>query len=123
MSQLETIDPFSLETVTFELSSAPALQIQGTITLMNPTEAIGPYLERIHEAIVADKLPEFKVDVTQLTFVNSSAIRLFADWVIRVEDGGKPYVLVFATDNSRSWQRTAFRSIASLCDDCIRILP
>lgn len=123
MSQLETLDAFKLETVTFEILPAKSLQIQGTITLMNPTEAIGPYLERIHEAIVADQMQEFKVDVTQLTFVNSSAIRLFADWVIRLEDGGKPYVLVFATDTTRSWQRTAFRSIASLSDECIRILP
>lgn len=121
MSQVETIDEFKLETVTFEVKPDSALQIRGTITLMNPTETIGPYLERVHEAIVADNLKEFTVDVTQLTFVNSSAIRLFADWVIRVEDGGKPYVLVFNTDSSRSWQRTAFRSIASLSDDCIRI--
>jgi hypothetical protein len=122
MSQLATIDAFKLETVTFELQPDSGMQIRGTITLMNPTETIGPYLERIHEAIVADKISEFKVDVTQLTFVNSSAIRLFADWVIRVEDGGKPYVLVFNTDGSRTWQRTAFRSIASLSDDCIKIL-
>lgn len=122
MSQLQGLDAFKLETVKFELQPDSCLEIQGTITLMNPTETIGPYLERIHQAIVADEIKEFRVDVTKLTFVNSSAIRLFADWVIRVEDGGKPYQLVFATDASRSWQRTAFRSIASLSDDCVRIL-
>jgi hypothetical protein len=121
MSRIEAIEAFKMETVTFEVQPDLALQVRGTITVMNPTETIGPYLERVHEAIVADGLKEFTVDVTQLTFVNSSAIRLFADWVIRVEDGGKPYVLVFNTDASRSWQRTAFRSIASLSDDCIRI--
>lgn len=121
MNRLQNLDNFKLETVAFEILPDSCLQIQGTITLMNPTEAIGPYLEQVHQAIVADKLREFRVDVKRLTFVNSSAIRLFADWVIRVEDGGKPYQLVFATDTSKSWQRTAFRSIASLSDDCIRI--
>lgn len=121
MSGLGTLKGLSLETVSLELANDGSLHIQGTITLPKPTEAIGPYLDHVHKAVVADGRKEYRVDVTRLTFVNSSAIRLFVDWVIRLEDEGKPYQIVFVTDPSRIWQRTAFRSIMTLTDDCARI--
>lgn len=121
MSGLGALKGLSLETVSLELANDGSLHIQGTITLPKPTEVIGPYLDQVHQAVVADGRKEYRVDVTRLTFVNSSAIRLFVDWVIRLEDEGKPYQIVFVTDPSRIWQRTAFRSILTLTDDCARI--
>ena len=84
MSGLGTLKGLSLETVSLELANDGSLQIQGTITLPKPTEAIGPYLDQVHKAVVADGRKEDRVDVTRLTFVNSAAIRLFVYGVIRL---------------------------------------
>ena len=122
MNALQKLEGLTIETVQFEPAPPHTLFIRGTLTMPEPTKKIQPYLERVHEAVLADGLVEYRVDVTGLTFVNSSAIRLFVDWVVRIEDSGKPYQLVFVTDRSMTWQRTAFKGIAALGGDCVQIL-
>ena len=51
------------------------LVLEGTMATQNPAADLGPFLKAFHQAIVQDRLPEMVVDVTKLTFVNSSAIR------------------------------------------------
>ena len=121
MNALQELGGFTVETVQFESVPPHTLLIRGTLAMPEPTKKIQPYLERVHEAVLAGGLVEYHVDVRGLTFVNSSAIRLFVDWVVRIEDSGKPYQLVFITDRS-TWQRTAFKGLAVLGGDCVQIL-
>jgi hypothetical protein len=101
----------------FELTITPpnAIAMRGTIAIADPGLVLGTCFRRIHEATVADGLAELSVDVRQLTFVNSSAIRLFVDWSSWVAIGGpKGYLLRFKTDRRITWQRTSFAVLQSL---------
>ncbi len=51
------------------------------------------------------------VDVVDLKFVNSSAIRLFVDWATAVKNAGTPYRLKFKGKRAVAWQRTAFMAL------------
>jgi hypothetical protein len=119
---IDAVGPFKYETVDFELTAPATLHIRGQIAIQDPTKQLQPYLRRVHEAAMGSALPELEVDIVQLNFVNSSAIRLFIDWAKWVQDGGKPYLLVFRTDQKSMWQRSAFTAIRAMAGDAIRVI-
>lgn len=101
----------------FELVITPpnSVAMRGTIAIPDPGLLLGGCFRRMHEASLADGLRELSVDVRQLTFVNSSAIRLFVDWSSWVAiAGAHGYLLRFRTDRRITWQRTSFAVLQSL---------
>ena len=57
-----------------------------------------------------------------LTFVNSSAIRLFVDWATWVRnERGQRYTLRFITSRSVTWQKTSFAALMSLMKEVLAI--
>jgi hypothetical protein len=100
------------------------LVLEGTMATQNPAADLGPFLKAFHQAIVRDRLPEMVVDVTKLTFVNSSAIRLFVDWTtwIRKEETS-PYRLAFVTDSALTWQKTTFPVLKNLAPSVVFLKP
>lgn len=115
MSHLSRIDAPQL--ASFELSITPpnTVALRGTIAIVDPSLVLGGCFRAMHEAALADDLRELSVDVRQLTFVNSSAIRLFVDWSSWVAIAGpRGYLLRFKTDRRITWQRTSFAVLQSL---------
>ncbi len=68
------------------------------------------------------KLSEVRADVSGLTFVNSSAIRLFVDWATWVKnERGQRYTLRFVTSRNVTWQKTSFMALMSLAKEVLAI--
>ena len=122
MSQLQKVTPPRLETLRVRIDSATNIVFTGTITSKDPAGDVGPFLKAVHEAALADKLAELRVDVSALSFVNSSAIRLFVDWAgwIKSSKNGS-YKLRFATNRHVTWQKTSFMALKSLAEDVLSI--
>jgi hypothetical protein len=105
------------ELASFQLAITPpnAVAMGGVIAIQDPALVLGGCIRALHEAALADKLRELAVDVRGLTFVNSSAIRLFVDWATWVAaTNGNGYLLRFRTDRRITWQRTSFAVLQSL---------
>jgi hypothetical protein len=122
MTQLAKVATPRLETLRVQIASPPSVVFSGTITSKDPAADVGPFLRAVHEAALADKLTELRVDVSALSFVNSSAIRLFVDWAgwIKASTTGK-YKLRFATNRHVTWQKTSFMALKSLAEDVLSI--
>ena len=115
MSHLSLVELPQL--ASFELSLTPpnSVSMRGTIAIPDPGLLLGGCFRRVHDAALADGLRELSVDVRQLTFVNSSAIRLFVDWSSWVASSAPHgYLLRFRTDRRITWQRTSFAVLQSL---------
>jgi hypothetical protein len=122
MSALEAIKVPDVESLEIRLSTPPKLSLAGTITAKDPAQALGSFFKSVHEAAKADELPEFLVDVSRLTFVNSSAIRLFVDWATWIQQSKRgAYTLRFLTDRSVTWQRTSFTALCSIAQDVLQV--
>jgi hypothetical protein len=122
MSTLKTISAPRVDGVDFTITGPAQLEVSGTITLQDPGLALGPFFRALHDAAVTDGLREVLVDVRKLTFVNSSAIRLFVDWVTWTRAlGAGAYVLRFRTDRRITWQRTSFAVLRSLGGEVVAI--
>jgi hypothetical protein len=95
--------------------SAEGLTLAGSITTKEPDRSLGRFFRTVHEAALQSQLTELRVDVRGLSFVNSSAIRLFIDWAIWVsQPNGPRYRLRFVRNPNVTWQRVSFPAIAQL---------
>ncbi|HET9959629.1 MAG TPA: hypothetical protein VFQ61_34290 [Polyangiaceae bacterium] len=122
MSQLQAVEIPKVQGVTAEIIPSGQLKLSGTIAARDPTEGLAPFFRNVHKAVVDGRLGQFKVDVSGLTFVNSSAIRLFVDWVTWVKnDVSSQYKLVFVTDSRVTWQKTSLPVLKSLAPSIVII--
>ena len=76
---------------------------------------------RVHAAARAASLPEVFVDIRELSFVNSSNIRIFVDWVMNAKGDGTvpPYKLHFIAKKTVSWQRLMLSALDALASDVV----
>jgi len=89
--------------------------LSGSITSKEPDRSLGRFFRTVHEAALQSRLSELRVDVRGLSFVNSSAIRVFIDWAIWVSQAtGTGYRLRFVRNPNVTWQRVSFPAIAQL---------
>ena len=123
MSALGEIGVPRLENFSAQITPPATVQLVGVIAIPDPGRVLGTFFAALHRSVTADGLPEVSVDVRHLTFVNSSAIRLFVDWAtwVRNASPAESYVIRFRTDRRITWQRTSFSVLQSLAPGAIVI--
>jgi hypothetical protein len=125
MSPLQELSIPKVPGVTIALDAQGKLTLKGNIATRDPAGEIAPFLRRIHDVAVTEKQRVFTVDVTGLEFVNSSAIRLFIDWVtwIRSEKAENQYKFVIVMDPQVTWQKTSLVVLKSLAPQVVELKP
>lgn len=122
MSQFTAVPVPKADTVAIQLTAPNQVKLSGTITQKDPSADLAGFFKALHNAALADKLPEVRADVSGLTFVNSSAIRLFVDWATWVKnEKGARYTLRFVTSRNVTWQKTSFMALMSLAKEVLAI--
>lgn len=120
MNQAVAIDVPQVDGLWIELVAPATIRFSGMITGKDPGKALSGFLRKVHTDAIARQLQEVYVDVSALTFVNSSAIRLFIDWAAWLKsEQSKPYTLRFLTSRRFTWQQTAFVALVSLMKDVL----
>jgi hypothetical protein len=120
LAQFQVGETKSIESLELMLATASECRLTGTLHSASAQERLAQEFGELHDVIQSQKLAEFKVDVRALTFVNSSAIRLFVDWVSRAEAAG--YKLHFMTDRAITWHRLSFSVLKSLAPNSVAIV-
>jgi hypothetical protein len=122
MSQFTAVSMPKSETVAIQLTEPNQVKLSGTITQKDPSNDLAGFFKALHAAAVADKLTEVRADVSGLTFVNSSAIRLFVDWATWVKsERSQRYTLRFVTSRNVTWQKTSFTALLSLMKEVLAV--
>jgi hypothetical protein len=122
MSHFTAVQVPKTDTVAIQVTAPNQLKLSGTITQKDPANELAGFFKALHTAALADKLTEVRADVSGLTFVNSSAIRLFVDWATWVKnERGSRYTLRFITSRNVTWQKTAFMALMSLTKEVLAI--
>jgi len=122
MSQFTSVQVPKAETLAIQLSAPNQLKLTGTITQKDPSNDLAGFFKALHNAALADRLSEVRADVSALTFVNSSAIRLFVDWATWLKnERGERYTLLFITSRNVTWQKTSFMALMSLAKEVLKI--
>ncbi len=122
MSQFTAVPIPKAETVAIQVTAPNQVKLSGTITQKDPSNDLAGFFKALHTAALTDKLSEVRADVSGLTFVNSSAIRLFVDWATWVKnERGQRYTLRFVTSRNVTWQKTSFMALMSLAKEVLAI--
>jgi hypothetical protein len=122
MSQFTSVQVPKADSVAIQLTAPNQVKLSGTITQKDPSNDLAGFFKALHTAALADKLTEVRADVSGLTFVNSSAIRLFVDWATWVKnERGQRYTLRFVTSRNVTWQKTSFMALMSLAKEVLAI--
>jgi len=122
MSKFSAVKIPKTESVVISLTEPNQVKLSGTITQKDPSHELAGFFKALHTAAVADALTEVRADVSGLTFVNSSAIRLFVDWATWVKnERGHRYTLCFVTSRNVTWQKTSFMALMSLAKEVLSI--
>lgn len=117
--ELRIATPVTIESMQLHLLGKAELRLSGTLSTSTAQAELGRHLAQIHDHIVEKKIPSFKVNVQALSFVNSSAIRVFVNW-IALADRAR-YKLVFLTDRKVTWHRLSFSVLKSLSPHTVEI--
>ena len=112
----------AVETLTVELSTPTELTLSGTLSTPTAQNEFRRLLQDLHAQIVANRTASFAVNVEALSFVNSSAIRLFVDWATWLKnERGHRYTLKFLTSSRITWQKTSFAALLALMKDVLMV--
>jgi hypothetical protein len=113
VGQLLTIESMQLHLAQGEL------RLSGMLTTASAHTELGRQLAIVHEHVVTQRIPSFVVDIRALSFVNSSAVRLFVNWISWAEQAR--YKLVFLTERNVTWHRLSFSVLKSLSPGTVEI--
>jgi hypothetical protein len=113
-------DKVAVESLEVELKAPAELKLTGTLSTPTAQAEFRRLLQDLHAQIVSARTPSFAVDVQALSFVNSTAIRAFVDWIARAAHAG--YTLAFKTSSSVTWHRLSFSVLQSLAPATVEIL-
>jgi hypothetical protein len=111
--RLADIQPVKLPTLTVSVTEGPTVAFVGTITVQKPQAELGRFLGDVHAAVVSSRSNQLTVDVTRLTFINSSAVSVFIEWVRRIQAAPpeEAYKLCFLTNPKVTWHHTTFSTL------------
>jgi hypothetical protein len=123
MSQIETLELPQVDGLKVTLDGPNAISLSGVLSTPDPRQTVGAFFEALHAAAITDGVSSVDVNVRELTFVNSSAIRLFVDWASRITSApeDKRYQVHFLTSRQITWQRTSFNVLRSLAPQAVQI--
>jgi hypothetical protein len=118
--ELYVAQPVTVEALRLRLVNAAELQLDGALASPTAQRELNGILTSLHTRIVGQQISSFTVDVRTLNFVNSSAIRVFVDWIARAE--AARYKLVFVTERGITWHRLSFSVLRSLAPATVEVI-
>jgi hypothetical protein len=87
---------------------------RGTISTPDPASVLNPFVDAVHEHLLATGSSEARVDLRELEFCNSSGFKAFIHWIQRIGEApeGQRYRLRFQSTPERKWQRTSLLALS-----------
>ena len=123
MSGLAALEPLELEGFRAETRAPATLALRGRLTPRTPVDDIGPYFKRVHDAAVGASTSELCIDLTELSFMSSSAIRTLVAWLGWLEAEPEParYALVFRVARDADWLEKTLDVLSTMGAGRVRV--
>ena len=121
------IDPLNIENFEIRLSEKEgtiAVVFSGMIDIREPTKEILPYLLKIHKTILENAFNKVYIDLTGLDFMNSSGIKTFISWIMKVNEMPQAdrYNITIIYGPDITWQQSSVKVIKRLFPDFIEAI-
>ncbi len=93
----------------------------GRIYMLNPSEIVGPYLEKLHKHMVDKGIKQVSVNFAGLHLLNSSGLKTIIRWFKLNEklNDDKKYYIDLYYDEKVDWQETSLAMLTELFPEII----
>ena len=97
-------------------SEGLTVKFVGDIDMEDPSVILDPFFEKVHQGMVAHKIPFVVADFHGLTFLNSSGIKAVAKWIMKLAmlPPYQKYVIRIAHNKAITWQVTSLPTLTFL---------
>ena len=97
------------------------LSFRGGMLLGQPEALLIPFLQEVHERLVAIGCQEVQVDFRQLEYLAPAALKAFVHWTaaVRALPRARRYRLIFACAPGMRWQRTSLLALQCSAGDIV----
>ncbi len=96
-------------------------KLSGTADL-RVTDSVEAILTRVHQAALELGIPEVRMDLRELEFMNSSCFKSFVSWISEVSDlTTGQYRIRFLSNPSILWQRRSLHALSCFAAELVTI--
>jgi hypothetical protein len=96
-------------------------KLSGTADL-RVTDSVEAILTRVHQTALELGIPEVRMDLRELEFMNSSCFKSFVSWISEVSDlTAGQYRIRFLSNPSILWQRRSLHALSCFAAELVTI--
>jgi hypothetical protein len=101
--------------------TALVAKLSGTADL-RVTDSVEAILNRVHQKALELGIPEVRMDLRELEFMNSSCFKSFVSWISEVSDmPSGQYRIRFLSNPSILWQRRSLHALSCFAAELVTI--
>ena len=99
------------------------VKLIGDIDMEDPSVLLDPMFLKIHQGMVAKKIPFVVADFKSLNFLNSSGIKAIAKWIMKLAmlPPDQKYQIRIAHNKAVTWQVTSLPTLTFLVPGAVKV--
>jgi len=122
------IEPESFENARISIhdeNDEISLVIEGDIDMRDTSINFLPYLIRVHEILISNNIKSIKLNLLNLTFMNSNGIKSLINWIMKMTEMPEVnrYIINIKANTEIAWQESTLPVLQKLFPDYIIIEP
>lgn len=120
------IEGIKLERIQIEVTDNPngvTIKFSGDIDMEDPSLVLDPFFDRLHDQVMAEKIPEVAANFKELNFLNSSGIKAVAKWIMKLCElsDSERYNIVIIQNKEITWQVTSLPTLTFLVPGAVKV--
>jgi hypothetical protein len=102
----------------------PVAHCSGVLDGEGAAAKVQPELMKLHEAIVAAKASSVRLELQEVSYMNSNGIKAFAVWFLKAEGSREhSYAIDLVYNPEVPWQRWSVGALQVLTPRALRLVP
>lgn len=120
---IETVHQDKIKVEVTDNAEGLRVSFVGDIDMEDPSIVLDPLFEKIHQGMVAKKIPFIVADFHGLTFLNSSGIKAVAKWIMKLAmlPPDQKYQIRISHNKAITWQVTSLPTLTFLVPGAVKV--
>lgn len=121
---IETIKQDKVTIEVQDISDGIKVVVSGDIDMQDPSTLLDPFFDKIHNGAISSGIKTVELDVTNLTFLNSSGIKAIAKWIMKLAtvEANKKYLIKIIQNKAVAWQATSLQTLTFLVPGSVNVV-
>ena len=100
------------------------ITIDGIIDMEDPGIILDPFFQSVHQSSIQNNIRKINVNLTGLSFLNSSGIKCLAKWVLSLSQVSedKRYKIIIKQNPTITWQKTSLITLTFAAPGLISVV-